>query len=567
MKLVIAEKPSVARELSKVLGATQKHEGYISSSTHYITWCVGHLLETAPPEEYNPAYKSWSVSTLPIIPTDWKFTAKPKTKKQLDVIKKLMKSKEVTEVICATDAGREGELIFRLVYDYCGSTKPVKRLWISSLEASSIKQGFASLKNGNEYNNLYQAALCRMKSDWLIGMNATRYYTITNSKRELLNIGRVQTPTLAIIAKRDSEIKDFVPTPYFNVHADFGEFTAICRLESNSEIIRVGQTGIAEVVKSTDKRESPPALYDLTTLQRDANRLLGLSAQRTLDIAQSLYENRLITYPRTDSRYITEDIDVQPLLQKAAAVFNVDMGMWNSEQLIGDVSDHHAILPTCNMAKLIGDEANVYMLIAFRLMEAVSVPHVYSQTDVKVDLGGYIFTASGKQSVIDGYLAKTDRLYELLGKRRKERDESFCFPENGATVTVKDVKAEQKKTQPPKHYTEDTLLDAMEHVGKLVEDKALKDAVKKGIGTPATRAGIIEKLIFGGYVQRDKKSLVSTDKAVRLLGAVPAFLKSPELTADWEYNLELVSRGQLDATVFMRGITDMIKDLTGKPLK
>jgi len=562
MTLIIAEKPSVGMEISKALGVTQRHDGYISSDRYIITWCIGHLLETAQPENYNPAYKRWAVADLPIIPDNWLTVAKTNTKKQLGIIKKLMKSKDVTQVICATDAGREGELIFRLVYEHCGCKKPVMRLWISSLEQSSIKQGFANLKNDYDYDNLYHAALCRMRADWLVGMNTTRLFTLINGNKELLNIGRVQTPTLALIAKRDNDIKNFVPVPYFNVHADLGDFTAICRVDNDVDIIPVGQNGVAEVKVSENKREKPPALYDLTTLQRDANRLLGLSAQQTLDTAQKLYEKKLITYPRTDSRYITGDIDVVPLLKNVAAAFNVGLGYSNSpDQLIGSVSDHHAILPTVNTARLEGDELNVYTLIAFRLMESVSLPYVYSQTDVKLDLRGYIFTASGKKTVTEGYRAKTNLLLERLGKHRKERDEDFVFPENGATVTVKGTKTEQKKTQPPKHYTEDTLLEAMEHVGKLIEDAALKDAVKKGIGTPATRAAIIEKLTFSGYVRRDGKSLISTAKATRLLDVIPEFLKSPELTAEWEHKLELVARGKLSTEVFMSGIINTVSEL------
>jgi DNA topoisomerase-3 len=566
MTLIVAEKPSVGMVISKALGVSQRHDGYISSDRYIVTWCVGHLVKTAQPEDYNPVYKKWAVADLPIIPNEWLTVAKQNTKKQLGIIKKLMKSKEITNVVCATDAGREGELIFRLVYEFCDCKKPIKRLWISSLEQNSIRQGFANLKSGRDYDNLFQAALCRMRADWLVGMNATRLFTLINGNKELLNIGRVQTPTLALIAKRDNDIYRFVPVPYFNIHADFGSFTAICRVENDTDIICVNQNGYAQVVTSTNKREMPPALYDLTTLQRDANRLLGLSAQQTLDTAQKLYEKKMITYPRTDSRYITNDINIAPILKNVADIFDSRLGYfdwatYSPNKLVGVVSDHHAILPSCNNAKLDGDELNIFSLIAFRLMEAMSLPYVYSQTDVKVDLGGYIFSVSGKKTVSEGFKSITKRLLEHLGKQRKESDDDFSFPENGSIVTVKSIKKERKETQPPKHYTEDTLLEAMEHVRKLIDNAELKDAVKKGIGTPATRAAIIEKLTFSGYVKRDGKKLISTEKAAQLLSLIPDFLKSPELTAEWEYKLELVARGMLTAEFFMFDIADMVNDL------
>jgi DNA topoisomerase-3 len=579
MRLVIAEKPSVAQNIAAVLGANRRGDGYVEGNGYIVSWCVGHLVELAQADAYDEKYSKWSYDDLPILPKNWQYIVSAGTKKQYGVLKKLMADKSVDTVICATDAGREGELIFRLVYNQCGCKKPVKRLWISSMEESAIRKGFDTLKDGAAYDNLYKAALCRAQADWLVGINATRLFSVLY--RQTLNVGRVMTPTLAMIVSREAAIDAFKPEPFYTVQLECGAFIASGeRLKDrnkaeNVQVACLGRTATVKTVDTKEKSEKPPKLYDLTTLQRDANRLYGYTAQQTLDYTQSLYEKKLCTYPRTDSRYLTGDMsESTPVIVNAAAMalpfarqFPVPCSM---EQVIDNskVSDHHAIIPTMtvkgfDISTLPAGERDVLTLIIVRLICAVGEVYRYSETSVTLDCAGYSFTAKGKCVTKIGWKA-ADNPFRSSIKVKQETEKSDNLPEltKGQTISPVAVSIKDGKTTPPKHYTEDTLLSAMESAG--VEGLP-EDAERKGLGTPATRAGILEKLVKTAFVERkgDKKTkyLLPSHKGISLITVLPEAIQSPQLTAEWEERLKLVERGELAAEDFMAEITAMTVDL------
>lgn len=579
MRLVIAEKPSVAQSIAAVLGTKNRGDGYVEGNGYIVSWCVGHLVELAQADAYDEKYSKWNYDDLPILPKSWQYIVSAGTKKQYGVLKKLMADKSVDTVICATDAGREGELIFRLVYNQCGCKKPVKRLWISSMEESAIRKGFETLKDDAAYDNLYKAALCRAQADWLVGINATRLFSVLY--RQTLNVGRVMTPTLAMIVSREAAIDAFKPEPFYTVQLECGGFIASGeRLKDRNEaesvqVACLGRTATVKAVDTKEKSEKPPKLYDLTTLQRDANRLFGFTAQQTLDYTQNLYEKKLCTYPRTDSRYLTEDMaDSTPIIVNNAALalpfarqfpVTIDMG-----QVIDNskVSDHHAIIPTKTISgfdlnTLPAGEKDVLTLIIVRLISAVCEPHKYDETVVTLDCAGYPFTAKGKTVIKKGWKA-VDNVFRanLKSKQEVEKEENLPLLTKGQQVAPVNVSIKDGKTTPPKHYTEDTLLSAMESAG--VEGLP-EDAERKGLGTPATRAGILEKLVKTSFVERkgDKKTkyLLPSHKGISLITVLPEAIQSPQLTAEWEERLKLVERGELAAEDFMAEITAMTVDL------
>lgn len=578
MKLVIAEKPSAAQAIAKVLGAAIRKDGCLVGSGYIVSWCVGHLVELAQADAYNEKYAQWTYEDLPIVPEHWQYAVPKYKAKQLNVLRGLMADKEVDTIVCATDAGREGELIFRLVYDSCQCKKPVQRLWISSMEESAIVKGFKTLRRGSDYENLYQAALCRSQADWLVGINATRLFSVLY--RRTLNIGRVMTPILAMIVHREAAIDAFTPEPFYTVHLDCGSFTATgdkLKEKSTAESFCsacAGNDALVKAVERRDKSERPPKLYDLTSLQRDANRLLGFTAQQTLDYTQSLYEKKLVTYPRTDSRYLTEDMaaGLPALAASVACALPFAKGLFistNAGPVVDSskVSDHHAIIPTTTMSKadissLPAGESSILSLIAARLLCAVADKHQYAETIVTLDCGGHAFTAKGKMVTAPGWKA-IDRAFYTFLTGKADEEKTAVLPEliKGQTIPAK-ASIRESKTTPPKHYTEDTLLSAMETAG--AEDMP-EDAERKGLGTPATRAGILERLVKTELVERsgDKKTkfLLPTPKGVNLITVAPEEIASPLLTAEWEQKLKLVERGQLPASDFMAGITKQTADL------
>lgn len=522
MILIIAEKPSVAGEIAKVVGATTRGKGYLSGNDYIVSWCVGHLIELAKPSAYGEGLEKWSLDTLPIIPENYITEVSSATADQYAVLKELMSRADVSELVEATDAGREGELIFRLVYNQAGCKKPFKRLWISSMEEKSIKEGLAGMKPGSAYDNLYEAALCRQRADWLVGINLTRLYSKMYNKT--LTCGRVQTPTINLIVNRQRSIENFVPQTYFTLTANCGSFKAYSRADDQAKAQQIvekcsGKEAYVSKAEKEEKREKPAALYDLTTLQRDANRLLGYSAQQTLDYLQKLYDNKLATYPRTDSRYITADQEqsTRSLIDTilATGIISTEVASnYSTEnvtmaQIINDkkVSDHHAVLPTSGVTKekldnLPTGERNILLLVSYRLLSAVYAPHTYTATKVVLDIEGEPFTATGREEIDLGFKQIDDQVKKAV-KAQEEKEDAPDTPENavlppmseGNTFTASEVKAEPKKTKPQPSYTEDTLLKAMETAGKSIVDEELKDAMRdSGLGTPATRAGIIENM-------------------------------------------------------------------------
>ena len=581
VKLVIAEKPSVAQSLAAVIGATVRKEGYLEGSGWRVSWCVGHLAGLAPADYYDPKYAKWNYDDLPILPKKWKMVVGKDKKSQFDVLKKLMNDPDVTEVVNACDAGREGELIFRNAYYLAGCKKPMFRLWISSMEDVAIQEGFQHLQPGANYDNLYQAALSRSQADWLVGINATRLFTVLYHRT--LNIGRVMSPTLALVVLREAQISAFEPEPFFTVVLGLPGFSASGERmadKAEAEQLKNACQGAAATVKKVERKEKsekPPALYDLTTLQRDANRLLGFTAQQTLDYLQSLYEKKLCTYPRTDSRYLTSDMAASlPELVRLtgeempfAAGIELDC---NAGQVINDkkVTDHHAVIPTRNLqgADLAGlpvGEKAVLELVALRLLCAVAQPCTYAETAVSIECAGAEFTAKGRMVKHLGWRV-LDAAYHA-GSKDEETDkeaEDKALPEltEGQSLTLSGASVKEGKTTPPKHFTEDTLLSAMETAGK--EDMP-EDAERKGLGTPATRAGIIEKLVKIGFLERKKSKkvvqLLPTHDALALITVLPEQLQSPLLTAEWEYRLAEIQRGELDAVSFMNDIAGMLREL------
>ena len=582
MKLVIAEKPSVAQSLAAVIGATARKDGYLEGGGWRVSWCVGHLAGLADADAYNPDYAKWRYDDLPILPSDWKMSVGQDKKKQFDILKKLLCAPDVTEVVNACDAGREGELIFRNVYELAGCKKPMKRLWISSMEDSAIREGFENLRPGADYDGLHQAALCRAKADWLVGINATRLFSVLY--RRTLNIGRVMSPTLALIVQREAEIEAFQPEPFYTVALELPGFTAVGARMKDKTAAKELQTacrGGSAVVKQAqrkEKSEKPPALYDLTTLQRDANRLLGFTAQQTLDYLQNLYEKKLCTYPRTDSRYLTSDmaegLPVLVNLTANAMPFRKGIGITcNPEAVINDkkVTDHHAVIPTRNLrdadlsALPVGEKA-VLELVAARLLCAVAEPHLYEETAATLVCAGQEFAAKGKTIQRPGW-RKLDAAYHAGLKNAPEPEggpEEKTLPElsEGQSLPISNASVKEGKTSPPKHFTEDTLLSAMENAGK--EDMP-DTAERKGLGTPATRAGILEKLASTGFLERKKSKktvqLMPSRDARSLITVLPEQLQSPLLTAEWEYRLGEIERGELSPEEFLSGIYAMLREL------
>lgn len=578
-QLIIAEKPSVARDIGKVLGCNKRGDGYIEGSDYVITWAIGHLITLWEPADYDEKYKKWQYNMLPILPDSIQIKPYSKTKKQLQTIKKLEKRSDIDSLICATDSGREGELIFRYVYTYIKSKKDFSRLWISSMTDQAIKEGFAKLKHGSEYDNLYYSAKCRSESDWLVGINATRAYTTKNNV--LLSIGRVQTPTLALIVERQKEIEDFTPKEYFEIDVDYGTFkgkwfdekpseTKIFEEDKAKQIADKVKDEEGHIKKITKKKNKqlPPLLYDLTELQRDGNRRYGYTAQKVLSLAQDLYEKRkLITYPRTDSRYLSDDMKakvkstmkkinvspyskvIEPLLSKGELKF--------SKRIIDNkkVTDHHAIIPTDVTPKtnhLSREELNIYNLIVKRFIAVFHEPFLYDTTEIIVDVKDESFVSKGKVITQKGwkslYLASKDDKDQILPDVKK-----------GDILTIIETELAKKKTTPPKPYTEATLLSAMENAGRFVDDEDLKEQLKEsGFGTPATRAGIIERLIKVEYIRRKGKSLYATPKGIKLIEIVPDELKSPLTTGKWEKGLSKISKGDLDSKRFMNSINKFV---------
>lgn len=574
MKLIITEKPSVGQSIGRVLGATKRCDGYLEGGGYVVSWCIGHLVELAEPETYDARYGKWSRNDLPILPEHWQYRVTAATKKQFSILKTLMARKDVESLVNCCDAGREGELIFRLVYHQCGCKKPFERLWISSMEDAAIREGFAKLKPGTEYDALYEAALCRERADWMVGINATRLFSCLYG--QTLNVGRVMTPTLAMVVMREAAIRSFVPEPFYKVQIVPGGFYADgerirekdvaagiveqCRNAAKATVIKVEQK---------EKAEKAPVLYDLTSLQRDANRLLGFTAQQTLDYTQSLYEKKLVTYPRTDSRYLTDDMagmlpELVTMVQQKCGICPDAPAPVNVAQVINSkkVTDHHAIIPTKTLAgtdlsELPGGEKAVLDLVVLRLIYAVGEPYRYLESVIEMDCAGHIFKAKGKSVISPGWKA-------YAGKLDEKEEAAIVLPvlEELMELPLSSVELKEGKTAPPKHFTEDLLLSAMEAAGA---DEIPKEAERRGIGTPATRASIIEKLVQKGFVERrgDKKTkiLVPTSKGEALVTVVPEQIQSPSMTAEWEEKLLEMERGSYASDRFMGEITAMVSDL------
>lgn len=583
MKLIIAEKPSVAKGIAPVVGAKSKKDGYIEGNGYIVSWCFGHLVRLFFPNDYGGAWaERWSFDSLPMLPDTWKFKVSDDCKEQFEVLKKLMQDDSVDEIICATDADREGECIFRYVYLMAGCRKPVKRLWVSSLEESAIQDGMANLKEGSAYDNLYQAGFCRAKADWLVGMNGSRLFSVRY--RDRLNLGRVQTPTLAMIVKRDYEVAHFIKQKYFTVGLNCGSFVADSeRIDDENkanELIAkvVGKTAVITELKKEIKTVNPPKLYDLTTLQRDANKQFGMTAKQTLDALQALYETKLSTYPRTDSQYLSDDME-QTAVDMVGKVFakfpqfgepqtvNVKRCINNSK-----VTGHHAILPTANiegadLTKLPDSQRDILLLISSRLILATADPHKHETVKVTVNCEGADFTATGNTVLENGWKSLETNVKAALKSKstddEKDKDNAKALPELTQGQSFENVTATKDEhwTSPPKPYTEDTLLSAMEHAG---QDEYDDDTEKKGLGTPATRAGVIEGLVLHGYAERKGKQITAAEKGVNLIAVVPDEVKSPKLTAEWEMQLQQIERGQYAADTFMNGITDFVRSICEK---
>ena len=583
MILVIAEKPSVAQTIAAVLGAKEKKDGFLTGSGYIVSWCVGHLVGLAEAATYGEQYKKWSYDSLPILPQEWKYTVASDKEKQFKTLKELMHRADVSEVVNACDAGREGELIFRFVYEMAGCKKPMRRLWISSMEDSAIKEGFSRLKNGEEYDALFASALCRAKADWLIGINATRLFSVLYN--HTLNVGRVQTPTLKMLVDRDAAITTFKKEKYYHVRLVLsGAEAASEKLSDRSEADKlkaaceVSKAVCASLVKEK-KTAAPPKLFDLTSLQRETNRIFGYTAKQTLDLAQSLYEKRLLTYPRTDSSFLTDDMggtaaDIIALLcEKLPFMAGADFTPEIAKVLDSKkVSDHHAIIPTMELAKADPDalpesEKNILTLAGARLLFATAEPHIYEAVTAVFSCADTEFTARGKTVLSDGWKEIEHRYRATLKDKPDPEDgenEGVTLPElsEGQSLPVSSCAVKDGRTTPPKHFTEDTLLSAMETAGK--EDMP-EDAERKGLGTPATRAAVIEKLVATGFAERRKAKksvrLVPTEAGVSLITVLPEQLQSPLLTAEWEHRLKEIECGELGADEFLDGIQKMVSGL------
>ena len=575
MILVIAEKPSVGAAIGKVLGASSRKDGCLEGNNYIVSWCVGHLVGLADASSYDERFAKWRYSDLPIVPEEWLFEVPKDKQKQFKVLRNLMLDKRVTELVCATDAGREGELIFRLVYKKAGCTKPFKRLWISSLEDSAIREGFAHLRDSGEYDRLYEAALARSKADWIVGINGTRLFSTLYHKK--LVVGRVQTPTLAMLVEREGKITTFHKEKYFNVHISKDSLTAdMEKVKTEEEAKAVAaacdkKQAVVSSLKKETKTVNPPKLYDLTTFQRESNRYYGFTAQQTLDLVQSLYEKKLLTYPRTDSQFITEDMEstarqVIGIVSRKLPLFEgiahkPDIGRITNN---AKVTDHHAIIPTVqlenqDLTELPESEQKIIRLIAMRLLSATGEKHIYDETSVTLTCEGYEFKAKGKTVVQDGWKAIERCFKETLKSKEKDEPEHSLPSLNEKDILSSvDSSVTEHYTSPPKPYTEDSLLSAMETAGNAEFDD---DTEKKGLGTPATRAGIIEKLVKGGFVERKGKSLVPTKDGNNLVCVLPEQITSPSMTAEWENTLMQIERGNADADKFLSGIVGMTSDL------
>lgn len=577
MKLVVAEKPSVAQSLAAVLGANQKKQGYLQGNDWLVSWCVGHLVGLAPADAYDPKYSEWAHEDLPIIPKQWKFTVSPDKKEQFHVLSGLMNRPDVDGLVCATDAGREGELIFRLVYHQAGCSKPMERLWISSMEEEAIRAGFSALRPGTDYDLLFEAALCRAKADWLVGITGTRLFSTLY--RRTLNVGRVMTPTLALVVERETAIEQFKKQKFYTVELNCGFPAASERMADRKAAERLkadceGQTAAIRSVEKKQRSLNPPKLYDLTSLQRDGNRLYGYTAQQVLDYAQALYEKKLLTYPRTDSNYLTEDTAaaVPDLVKLAVASlpFDVSMGPLDVARVVdaSKVSDHHALLPTMQIKKdtlaaLPAGERNVLTLVMVRLLCATGQKQTYENTVAILDCGGVPFTAKGRVVDNPGWKAVEQQFFSTLKQKPdKDDEEPAALPLLSEGQTLSGCKAALREgtTSPPKHFTEDLLLSAMEHAS--AEDFAeIEDVERTGLGTPATRAGVLEKLVRGGFLERKGRQLLPTKKGHNLIVVLPDSIKSANLTAEWEAALKEVEHGQRTADDFLSGIERMTSDL------
>ena len=562
MKLVIAEKPSVAISIAKVIGANKKKDGYYEGNGYRISWCIGHLIQMANPDSYDEKYAKWNMTDLPIIPKEYMYEVAKSTKKQFAILKKLMNDKEIDTVINACDAGREGESIFRLVYNQVNCKKKMKRLWISSMEDSAIKEGFDNLKDGKDYDNLFESAQARAVADWLVGMNISRLYSCLYQQN--YSVGRVQTPTLAMIVKRDDEIANFKKEKYYTVELSTNGFTLSTdriddEVAAEQLLNLVGdKIEITDVIQK-EKITKPDLPFDLTTLQRECNKYFGYSAKQTLDYAQSLYEKKLITYPRTDSRCLTEDMIVSTV-NNILGKNDFDTGriktVFNSKK----VTDHHAIIPTISSLKedvseLPPSEAKVYFLISDKFHASVGYPLIENITKIVAEFGGFEFTSSGK-------VIKDEGFTKYLKEYKSQTNEDTEFPDAivGGVISIEDKEIKEKFTQPPKHFTEDTLLKSMEIAGNDALEKGV-EVERKGLGTPATRAGIIENLIFKGFVERDKKNLVATHKGISLVTILSDSFKSAETTAKWEMELSDIAQGKSSKEEFLEEIENEIKEV------
>ena len=572
---MVAEKPSVAQTIGKVLGATSRKDGYLEGEGYLVSWCVGHLVGLADASVYDQRYSKWRYDDLPIIPEEWLYEVPKDKMQQFKVLSALMKDKRVTELVCATDAGREGELIFRLVYQKAGCRKPFKRLWISSLEDSAIRDGFRHLRDSSEFDRLYEAALSRSKADWIVGINGTRLFSTLYHKK--LVVGRVQTPTLAMLVERDGKITTFRKEKYFNVHIQKdGLKASLEKIKTEDEAKRIAgacdkkQASVSSLKKER-KTVNPPKLYDLTTLQREANRYFSFTAQQTLDLVQSLYEKKLLTYPRTDSQFITDDMEgtvrqVISILFRKLSLFDGVAYTPDIDRISNNakVTDHHAILPTVqvetlDIAELPESEQKILRLVATRLICATGEKHIYDETTLTISCEGSLFTAKGKTVVQDGWKGIELRFKATLKSKEKEEPETV-LPEVTEGDILQNVVSSVSEhfTSPPKAFTEDTLLSAMESAGNEAFDD---ETEKKGLGTPATRAGIIEKLVKGGFAERKGKSLIPTKDGLNLVCVLPEQITSPAMTAEWENTLMQIERGNADADAFLSGIAAMTSEL------
>ena len=580
MKLVICEKPSVGAAVAAALGVTGKKDGYIENDKYIISWCIGHLVQLSEAAAYGEQYRKWSYDSLPILPQEWQYTVAADKGKQFKILKDLMHRADVSEVVNACDAGREGELIFRFVYEAAGCKKPMRRLWISSMEESAIKAGFENLKDGRDYDALFASALCRAKADWIIGINATRLFSCLYNRT--LNVGRVQTPTLKMLVDRDAAITDFKKEKYYHVRLDLSGAEAasgkICAAEEAKELKAACEASraVCTSLVREKKTAAPPKLFDLTSLQREANRIFGYTAKQTLDLAQALYEKKLLTYPRTDSNYLTDDMEetAAKVIALLCGTLPFMAGMGFSPEIARvlnskKVSDHHAIIPTMELAKtdlaaLPESERNILTLAGARLLMATAAPHTFEAVTAVFECAGQSFIARGKTVLSDGW-KEIDRRYRAALKNKPETDDADSDTEKtlppfteGQTFENPTATVTEHDTTPPKPHNEASLLSAMERVGSEDTDP---DAERKGLGTPATRAAVIEKLVKGGFVERKGKQLLPTKDGINLVCVLPDTLTSPQLTAEWENNLTQIAKGKADPAAFMEGIEDMAREL------